>query len=543
MKMNYHISACAVLAGLLICTSVLPAADVGELSPVANDEATRIRALDQFAAEGPLAFAATGPIAALLKDPSAQIRAHAAHALGQIGEPAKPYVSNLAELVKDADSTVRAQAVKAILAIRPGPQVTIPLCVKMLEGADPAIQHRILHTISEAGAKAVPGLIEALKNDKACHWACVVLRDMGPVAKGAIPGLVAKLQDPRPEIRREVVLALAAMDQEATSAVPQIAPLLQDKHVALAATYALARIGAVTDQVQQSVQKNTQSEDKVLSTVSLWALAKTRPQDKALRTGVTEKLIGRLGDSDQYVRLAAARGLASLPPAPEITLPIWQKMLKDADETTMAHSLDALAQLGSQAAPSLAQALKYESLRPQVIHILNLMGPDAAPAAQALGDLVAENDNLLGHSAALAIAAIGPGAKDAVPALVQALQHEDNPNTHAIAYALGEIGSAAMPAQAVLLQLAGGSNEEIAIISAWSANKINLSPATAAKTLPVLTSALGSESPVFRRGAAESLGQMGKLANKAVPALENAQRDSDSSVRESATRALARIRS
>ncbi len=37
----------------------------------------------------------------------------------------------------------------------------------------------------------------------------------------------------------------------------------------------------------------------------------------------------------QFVRVAAARALAALPPAPEITAPIWEKAMKDADETTM----------------------------------------------------------------------------------------------------------------------------------------------------------------------------------------------------------------
>ena len=73
----------------------------------------------------------------LLTDGSAKVRAHAARALGEIGASAKPAVAALVELLKDPDETVRRQAVKAVMSIRPGPQVTVPLCVKLLGGFGP----------------------------------------------------------------------------------------------------------------------------------------------------------------------------------------------------------------------------------------------------------------------------------------------------------------------------------------------------------------------------------------------------------------------
>ncbi len=150
--------------------------------------------------------------------------------MGEIGTPAKPAVPALVELAKDPDETVRRQVVKAVMKIRPGPQVMVPLCVKLLEDSDPGVRIRILHAIAEAGPKAVPGLIVALKNEKAAYWACLVLREIGPAAKDAVPALVDKLQDPRPEIRREAILALAAMGDAATAAVEPIAATLGDEH-------------------------------------------------------------------------------------------------------------------------------------------------------------------------------------------------------------------------------------------------------------------------------------------------------------------------
>ena len=171
-------------------------------------------------AHGEKAAEAVGPLTELLKDNSAKVRAHAACALGEIGAPAKPAVPALAELLKDPDETVRRQAVKAVMHIHPGPQVTIPLCVKLLEDSDPGVRVRVLNAVAEAGPKAVPGLIAALKNDKAAYWACLVLREIGPAAKDAVPALAEKLKDPRPEIRREAILALAASMERCGAPAP-----------------------------------------------------------------------------------------------------------------------------------------------------------------------------------------------------------------------------------------------------------------------------------------------------------------------------------
>jgi HEAT repeat protein len=365
---------------------------------------------------------------------------------------------------------------------------------------------------------------------------------MGPAAKEAIPALATRLNDPNPELRREAALAMGAMGEAASGAIPQLSDLLADDHAAVAATYALGRIGNLPADVDAAVAANAKSEDAMLSTTSLWVLAHNHPEDKELRADVTEQLIGRLSDDDSYVRVAAARGLAALPPAPEITLPIWKKALEGVDETTMAHALDALARLGAPAVPAMAKALQYEALRPHVVKVLQELGPDAAGASSALAELVNDPDEATAHEATQTLARIGPGAKAAVPVLVEALKQNGHPNAHAIVYALGAIGPAAGDAEDELMALVGGSNQDMALVSAWSLTKISPSPAVASKVVPVFIAGLASPKPATRRGAAESLGQMGKNGKAADSALERAQKDSDKSVRDAATRALALVR-
>ena len=401
----------------------------------------------------------------------------------------------------------------------------------------------MLGAISEHGAEAVPPLIEALKNDKAAYWVCLMLRDIGPAAKAAVPGLLERLKDPRPEIRREVVLALAAMEEAAVAAVPQIAALLDDEHVRTAATYALGRIGSIPADAEPKVQANVKSDDKVLSTASLWALARVHPQDKDLRRQVGEQLVARLKDPDPQVRTGAAHALASLPPAPEIMMPIWEKAFQDADETMVRAALDALATAGPPAVPKLIAALKFEHVRAHVAYILGQMGAAAAPATDALAGLIDDKDPRVSSEAVLALAKIGPGAKAAVPALLKSLlksyENGEGSNDHAIVYALGRIGPDAATAVPVLTEALKSDNAALAEVSAWALGQIRPASADiAAKTVPILIADLAAPLAPSRQAAAEALGNLGPLAKDALPALEKAAGDQDENVRHAVAEAV-----
>ena len=314
-------------------------------------------------------------------------------------------------------------------------------------------------------------------------------RDIGPAGKDAVPALVERLKDPRPEIRREAILTLAAMDEAAIPALPQIAANLIDKDTAIAATYVLGRVGQIPKvavietynkrtggQLSLSItpeaiiQQNAKSDDKMLSTTSLFVLARVHPEDKELLRAVGQRLVERLKDPDAFVRNAAAKALAALPPAPEIMLPIWSKAFEDADETTIGYALDAIAALGPAAVPRLVEGLKHEKVRDQVIYVIGRLGPAVAPATPALVKLISDKDEHVAREAILAIANIGPGAKDAVPALTAALQQPDSPDAHAIVYALGRIGPEAAAAEPVLTGQFKNSDPSLAVtmLGPWS---------------------------------------------------------------------------
>jgi HEAT repeat protein len=495
---------------------------------------------------------------AALKSPDAVARARAAHALAEMGPAAKSAAADLAALVKDPDAKVRRQVIKALVAIRPGIEVSRKVFASLMEDEDPGVRLRAMSAIADAGPGAVPLLVESLKNEKVAYWACLVLRDMGPDAKDAVPALTEALGSKQPQVRREALLALASIGESAAAAVPQIAAMLDDKLHATAATYALGAIGKIPADVETKIRENAKGQDKLLSTASLWTLARLHPEDKEIRREVTERLAERLKEQDPNVRAWAAQGLAALPPAPDITVPIFEKAFQDADETTVRSALDALAGVGARAVPRLIDVLrnaKYAKLRVDVAYTLGQFGADAAPATEDLAKLLGDADPKVSSEAALAIAKIGAPAGAAVPALIKAiekaiagagekpLEQQEDTTSCAAAYALGRIGPAAAGAAVDLRKATASRDAALNLVSAWALAQIEPGSAqSAAKTLPILIAGLAQSVPKYRQAAAESLGNLGPLAKDALAELQKAAKDDpDQAVRQTAVQALEKI--
>jgi HEAT repeat protein len=435
-----------------------------------GDESARLSAIDGLGQMGDKAAEAVPALTALLKDASPAVRAHAAKALGEIGTKAKPAVPELAKLISDPDETVRQKAIGAIRNIRPGPQVGIPLFVKVMDDKDPAVRIRAMRAMAAAGKEAVPFLIQALKNEQAAYWACLVLNQIGPDAQEAAPALIPLLSDKRPQIRREAILALAEIGKPAAQAIPQLVKALDDELDRMPAIYAIGRIGVATGEGEKKIRAYADSQDKFLGAVSILTLARLHPEDKQLVRTATERLFEGLKSDDEAVRKASAKGLAELRPGPEIALPIMEKALANADEKVVHGALDALAGLGPAAVPKLIEALKHENIRPYVVNILGKQGPAAKPAVEALIKLIDDKNPDVQHETLIALARIGPAAKAAVPALIKILrQTEIEPSIRCAAtYALGSIGPDAKEAAAEIAKNLNDKDETLAALSAWA---------------------------------------------------------------------------
>ncbi len=223
------------LCALLAATARAQQPTIDELvaATKSSDEATQLKAIQDLGTRG---AAAVPALAKLLKSDSPVVRGYAVLALGQIGPAAKTATQEILAVLGDDDVAVRRQAIDALKNIRPGPKVAVPLFAKLMQDADPGVRLRVMAAVADAKGDAVPALVEALKNPDAIYWACVILRDIGPDASAAVPALAGALKNRRPEVRREAVLALAAIGS--ADSADSIVPLLDDPNARTAATFA-----------------------------------------------------------------------------------------------------------------------------------------------------------------------------------------------------------------------------------------------------------------------------------------------------------------
>ena len=400
--------------------------------------------------------------------------------------------------------------------------------------------------LAEAGKEAVPGLTKALEHQDAAYWACLVLAEIGPDAKDAVPALVKLLQtDNRPEVRREAMIALAGIGADA--AVPALVQALEDDQEGInagPAVYALGSIGVKAKAAEGKIKEIADSPDTppLLQTVSLWALARMNPEDEALVREVVPKLAEALKSPKPEARAAAAQALLDLDPDPEIARPVLKKVMEDAEPEVLNDILDALAGLGEKAVPRLIAALDVEEMRAKAATIIARIGPPAKEAVPALIAALEDQSPETCCEVLFALAAIGPDAAEGVPALVKALGNPEANVCYGACYALGKIGPAAMPAKAQLLATLDSEDPFLAMAGAWALAQIDPnSPETAKKSVPVLIKALAEPDPMTRTQAADALGLLGALAKEAEAALTEAQKDESEIVREAAAGALKKI--
>jgi HEAT repeat protein len=510
-----------------------------------GDEATKVAACNKLGMLGTDGASAVDELNSALADSSAEVRAHAAWALGQIGEAAKPAAPALAKAVVDPDGKVRRAALKALRAIKPDRNITLPIISHALADADHSVRVHALHSIADMGEAAMPALLKALDHPEGKYWAILVLGEMGPQAKDAVPGLTKLLDDKSPQVRREAVMALGAIGKDAQSAVPAIVKLLNDEahQVQIGAGFAVGMLGPAAKSAIPTLQRNLKSDDEFTRVLSAWAIAKVNDKDPKAFDQAVDMLAKGIASEDPRVRRASIRGLVDLKPGPAKMLPALKAAADEATDAAIEEALEAVAQTGSPGLPTLIGALKWKEHRGQAAMLLGRMGSDASKAVPALTEGLGDENPDVRREICFALGAIGPDAASATPALAVLLEDENERVSHAAAYALGRIGPDAKAAIPALKQQLDDENMFDRGVSAWALAFIDPDDAALAKTTtPILTKGLENDQAMIRRACANALGNLGPKAASAVDALKAAEKDPDQSVSEAAAAAIKKIK-
>ncbi|HLE50419.1 MAG TPA: HEAT repeat domain-containing protein, partial [Anaerolineales bacterium] len=102
----------------------------------------------------------------------------------------------LLKAIEDEDPAIRKQAVSLLNDHQPEPPEAVEGLLKALQDQDVDV---FLYAATVLGQRketaAVPFLIAALKNEEKRFYAIIALRDLGPGAMEAVPGLIQVLED------------------------------------------------------------------------------------------------------------------------------------------------------------------------------------------------------------------------------------------------------------------------------------------------------------------------------------------------------------
>ena len=466
---------------------------------------------------GESAKAAVPGLTKLLKDKDPKVRGYAAFALGRIGKPALPAADALIANAFDEEPLVRRATLRALQAIDPPQEKTLPVVIKILEQGDMSVIIPALRSLAAEGKEAVPRLRKALKHKEAQYWACVVLADIGPDAAPAVGDIRDVLKSEDPDTRLQALVALGDIGKASRVAIPTILAVAEgDKfeHVRYAAVYALGRIGA-NDAAEAKLHIWMKSEDPFLRVVSAWALGRNNLDDKGIVESTVKLIVDSFKSDDVDVRRAAARAMVELDADPQLVGPLLVEALNDKDDTVVANAIAALAAFGPKALDHVDDALADKELRHYALLLLARIGADAASAVPALVSALKQaNDNPedieFTREAHFALSQIGPAGKMAIPQLIKALGSEHDEVSASASYALGKMGPAAR-ASIPALQRAASSKSLLvraaSVFALWQIQPGNRTRRIRARVL--LLKALDEDRALVRAGAATMLGELG----------------------------------
>jgi HEAT repeat protein len=401
----------------------------------------------------------------------------------------------------------------------------------------------VISTAAELGEKVVPGATAALKEPKARYWGLLLLGEVGPVAKSAVPDIIPLLGDEGPAIRRQAAMTLGEIGPAAKDAVPALIKALDEKEAAVrfAAAYALGKIG--DRRAESALEKEmTGNGPLFLRTVCAWALMQINPDD-AKTTDEAVKLLGEsMKSQDVRVRRAAARGLADLKRPPEKAAGMLIAAMGDNDPLVLESVAQALAKMGAGHVGDIASALSDKGRKDCALRTLANLGPQCESAVPQLAKALSDAGPMFRREALFALAKIGPPAAAALPQIQAELNDETPEVQYAAVYALGKIGPAAKSAAPALRKKLSSDDAFLKMATVWALLQIEgKSDRLVKMAVPMFSDLLNDEREMRRVEAARSLGEIGPAASSALPRLKELAESDTPAVRGVAREAITKI--
>lgn len=249
------------------------------------------------------------------------IRSQAAWALGGLGPEAHLALTTLLASVHDSESQVRAASVSAIGDIGIEMSEVIPVLINALHDEDENVRDWTTAALGKHKSKSaliVQALRESLENDTSGmvrRSAVMALADFEPDTEGVVPALVLALRDERDWVRRDAAIALGKAGPITPEVVPALIVAVEDEYAEVkgCAARALALYGpqaseAIPALTRALLAEDSRSEDLHIEPTIVDALRSVGADMSALIPALEEAL----NRNDSYLRRRAAWALAAI---------------------------------------------------------------------------------------------------------------------------------------------------------------------------------------------------------------------------------------
>ncbi len=498
---------------------------------------------------------------ALGQESDATVRSALLTALPKLGvEPARSLAALLPAVVGD-DEALRHAALNAVLAERGLRAVAVAKLTPMLKDPNPVVRERAARALGRFGPDATPALRALMDAARAANGAPAFADAFAQIGPPVLPILLQSLQSGPPEDSPWILRALRGFGPPA---VPVLSEALKHERPAIRAA-AASTLGAMGRDGADAVNPlfvlagDPHPEVQAAALRSLVALRGDAGRLKPL-------LQTALASSNVDLRKVGAAGTAALGGAAQLGVSGLLDLLADNDTVGQAAGVQALGQLGAQAAPAVGPLTAHLDdllLQFSIVETLGKIGPGAAPAVPRLVELGKSADqrgavlltlikigvgaapalpliyacltdpaNEIRASAALAIAAVESDRSKALAALIPLAGDPSSRMRRAVATALSQYGADARPAAPALLRMLADEKDRSEGLHALKAIGVD--------SVPDLQKLLVIKDAKVRTFACESLGALGSAAKEVAPQLRELLAQ-DAALRGPITAALAKI--
>lgn len=270
--------------------------------------------------------------AAADSDPFLQMMASWALAKTHPGDPIalKMAIDRLTQALRSDNVTHRTAAARCLQALNAPPELVAPGLVALTADPNPEVRANVIEAIASLGESVVPRLNNALKRPLTRKPAVAVAAKLGPKAAGAVSALV-EAANADPALRTEIQLALGAIGSKAAPATDMLVKSLASENAGdrESALYALRKIGPGAKGAVGALAEKMQADDSFDSYAAAWALARVAPGDAKIGEALVGKLEKGLKHADEQTRLECASALGELGGAAEAAKPSLEQAAKE----------------------------------------------------------------------------------------------------------------------------------------------------------------------------------------------------------------------